>query len=141
MHDELESLAEILTASCRAVDPESTDKALENMQAQDISKIKGRFRTELTLASADVQEVIQRRLLAKTDAEPEVLTSIYDKETDNLQTLFRFGDGSIQLKGWRGSDAFCAYYPFHPYQFHLFQLRLISKFFAQNVHVRIHVPV
>jgi hypothetical protein len=25
------------------------------------------------------------------------------------------------LKGWRGSDEFCGLYPFHPYQFDLFQ--------------------
>ena len=34
-------------------------------QADDLSKIQGRFRTKLTLASADVQEVIQRRLLPR----------------------------------------------------------------------------
>jgi hypothetical protein len=47
----------------------------------------GRFKTQLTLASADVREVIQKRLLAKTEEEPEVLTDIYDREKDNLQTL------------------------------------------------------
>jgi hypothetical protein len=70
--------------------------------------------------------VIQKRLLAKKDEEPEVLTAIYDRERDNLQTLFRFGDNSKQFNGWRGSDAFCAYYPFHPYQFDLFQSAIIQ---------------
>ncbi len=95
--------------------------AFRGMVAQDISKIMGRFKTQLTLASADVKEVIQKRLLAKKEEEPEVLTSIYDREKDNLQTLFRFGDQSISFKGWRGSDEFCGLYPFHPYQFDLFQ--------------------
>jgi hypothetical protein len=93
-------------------------------QAENITKIMGRFKTQITLASADVQEVIQKRLLAKKEDEPEVLTSIYDKEKDNFQTLFRFGDGSIHLKGWRGSDEFCKFYPFHTYQFSLFQLAI-----------------
>ncbi|MBA4159441.1 MAG: BREX system P-loop protein BrxC [Gemmatimonadetes bacterium] len=84
--------------------------------AQDLTKIMGRFKTPLTLTSADVRYVIQKRLLAKHEAEPEILTTIFDRERENLQTLFRFGDGSIQLGGWRGSDAFCAFYPFHPYQ-------------------------
>lgn len=94
---------------------------LHGMRANDITKIQGRFRTRVTLASADVREVIQKRLLAKTEAEPEVLTDIWDREKDNLQTLYRFGDGSRTYGGWRGSDEFCALYPFHPYQFDLFQ--------------------
>jgi hypothetical protein len=95
--------------------------AFKGMAAQDITKIMGRFKTQLTLASADVREVIQKRLLAKREEEPEVLTNIYDREKANLETLFRFGDNSINLKGWRGSDEFCGLYPFHPYQFDLFQ--------------------
>jgi len=91
------------------------------MNAQDITKIQGRFKTRITLASADVREVIQKRLLAKKEDEPEVLTEIWDREKDNFQTLFRFGDQSRAFNGWRGSDEFCAFYPFHPYQFDLFQ--------------------
>ena len=90
-------------------------------QADDLSKIQGRFKTKLTLASADVQEVIQRRLLAKTPDEPEQLISIYEQEKDNFTTLYRFSDGSLQLKGWSDCQGFCGLYPFHPYQLSLFQ--------------------
>jgi hypothetical protein len=92
----------------------------------EFSKIQGRFKTKLTLASADVQEVIQRRLLAKHPDEPEQLISIYEKEKDNFTTLYRFGDGSIQLKGWGDCQSFCGLYPFHPYQLSLFQLAIQS---------------
>ena len=95
-------------------------------QADDLSKIQGRFRTKLTLASADVQEVIQRRLLEKKPEEPQELISIYGAEKDNFQTLFRFGDNSLQLKGWADCQAFCGLYPFHPYQLNLFQQALQS---------------
>ena len=94
---------------------------LKKDEGDDFTKIQGRFKTRLTLTSADVREVIQKRLLAKREAEPAVLTRIYDAEKENLRTLFRFGEGSVEYKGWRGSDEFCAYYPFHPYQFDLFQ--------------------
>ena len=90
-------------------------------QADDLSKIQGRFKTKLTLASADVQEVIQRRLLEKAPQEPEQLIAIYEQEKDNFTTLFRFGDSSIQLKGWSDCQSFCGLYPFHPYQLSLFQ--------------------
>ena len=95
-------------------------------QADDLSKIQGRFKTKLTLASADVQEVIQRRLLAKTPDEPEQLINIYEQERENFTTLFRFSDGSIQLKGWSDCQSFCGLYPFHPYQLSLFQQAIQS---------------
>ncbi len=95
-------------------------------QADDLSKIQGRFKTKLTLASADVQEVIQRRLLAKTPDEPEQLIAIYEQEKENFTTLFRFGNGSIQLKGWSDCQGFCGLYPFHPYQLSLFQQAIQS---------------
>jgi len=95
-------------------------------QADDLSKIQGRFKTKLTLASADVQEVIQRRLLAKDPDEPEQLIAIYEQEKENFSTLFRFGDGSIQLKGWSDCQSFCGLYPFHPYQLSLFQQAIQS---------------
>jgi hypothetical protein len=95
-------------------------------QADDLGKIQGRFKTKLTLASADVQEVIQRRLLAKTPDEPEQLINIYEQERENFTTLFRFSDGSIQLKGWGDCQSFCGLYPFHPYQLSLFQQAIQS---------------
>lgn len=126
----LQTVAETLGTACNGkawifvtsqANLEGVLGAFKGMEAQDISKIQGRFKTQLTLASADVREVIQKRLLAKKEPEPEILTDIYDKERDNLQTLYRFGDKSIQFNGWRGSDEFCGLYPFHPYQFDLFQ--------------------
>jgi len=95
-------------------------------QADDLSRIQGRFKTKMNLASADVQEVIQRRLLEKDPQEPEQLISIYEQEKENFTTLFRFGDGSIQLKGWLDCQGFCGLYPFHPYQLSLFQLAIQS---------------
>ncbi len=129
----LQTVAETLGTECNGrawifvtsqADLEGVLGAFKGMEAQDITKIMGRFKTQLTLASADVQEVIQKRLLAKKELEPEVLTAIYDKEKDNLQTLYRFGDNSIVYNGWRGSDEFCGLYPFHTYQFQLFQLAI-----------------
>ncbi len=129
----LQTVAETLGTVCGGkawvfvtsqADLEGVLGTFKNMQAQDITKIMGRFKTQLTLASADVREVIQKRLLAKKEDEPEILTAIFDREKENLQTLFRFGDGSIHLNGWRGSDEFCKFYPFHTYQFELFQIAI-----------------
>jgi len=113
---------------------------LDGAAAQDFTKIQARFKTRLTLTSADVREVIQKRLLAKKEAEPEVLVSIYDAEKENLQTLFRFADNSVEYKGWRGSDEFCAFYPFHPYQFNLFQ-RSIEQLSRHNAFTGKHTAI
>lgn len=129
----LQTVAETLGTVCQGrawvfvtsqADLEGVLGSFKGMEAQDITKITGRFKTKITLASADVREVIQKRLLAKSEDEPEILTKIYDREKDNLQTLYRFGDNSIVYRGWRGSDEFCKFYPFHPYQFDLFQLAI-----------------
>ena len=107
---------------------------------QDFTKIQGRFKTRLTLTSADVREVIQKRLLAKTETEPAALLNIYNAERENLQTLYRFVDGSVEYKGWRGSDEFCAYYPFVPYQFDLFQ-RAIEQLSGHSAFTGKHTAV
>ncbi len=113
---------------------------LRKEQGDDFTKIQGRFKTRPNLTSADVQEVIQKRLLAKTEAEPEVLTNIFDREKENLETLYRFTDDSVQYKGWRGSDEFCDLYPFHPYQFNLFQ-RAIEQLSKHDAFTGKHTSV
>ncbi len=81
----------------------------------------GPLQDRLTLTSADVREVIQKRLLAKTEEEPEALTSIYDVEKENLQTMYPLRRRLRAVPDLAGSDEFCDFYPFVPYQFDLFQ--------------------
>lgn len=113
---------------------------LRKEQGDDFTRVQGRFKTRPNLTSTDVREVIQRRLLAKSEEEPEVLTTIFDKEKENLVTLFRFSDDSVQYKGWRGSDEFCELYPFHPYQFDLFQ-RAIEQLSKHDAFTGRHTSV
>lgn len=94
--------------------------------ANDFTKIQGRFKTMLNLTSQDVAEVICRRLLAKNPAQPTELTKLYDAEKNNLKTLFQFGDGSRTYRPFKTEEDFCAFYPFHPYQFDLLQASLIA---------------
>ncbi|HEX9003531.1 MAG TPA: BREX system P-loop protein BrxC [Blastocatellia bacterium] len=71
----LQTVAETLGTVCNGrawifvtsqADLEGVLGLFKGMDGQDITKIMGRFKTQLTLASADVREVIQKRLLAKT---------------------------------------------------------------------------
>ncbi len=95
-------------------------------QENDFSKIQARFANRMPLNSADVAEVIQRRLLSKTDTAQITLGNLYDREENNLKTLFDFTDGSIRLKTYRDRAHFIASYPFPPYQYTLFQMAITS---------------
>jgi hypothetical protein len=113
---------------------------IQKTQSDEFSKIEARFKTRVNLTAADVLEVIGKRLLAKSEPEPEVLTAIYDPEKENLATLFRFGDESLDYKPWRGSDEFCSLYPFAPFHFHLFQ-RCVQQLSKHEIFAGRHTSV
>ncbi len=56
-------------------------------KANDFSKIQGRFKTRLSLSSANTDEVIQARLLTKTGAAKEELEAVYAIKGDILEVL------------------------------------------------------
>ena len=126
----LQTIAESLNTRCRGrswvvvTAQQDMDVIIGDMKArlgQDFSKIMGRFDVKLSLNATDVAEVIQRRLLAKTPNAEANLGDIYDDEAENLRTLFSFTDGTRTMRGYRDRDHFIASYPFHPYQYELFQ--------------------
>jgi hypothetical protein len=131
----LQTIAESLNTKCKGqawviVTSQQDMEAIigdgKAFQSQDFSKIMGRFGVKMPLNSADVAEVIQRRLLSKTDAGQITLSNLHDKEENNLRTLFDFTDGSIKLKNFDNREHFVSSYPFPPYQYMLFQMAITS---------------
>lgn len=90
-------------------------------QGNDFSKIQGRFKNRLKLTSADVAEVIKKRLLLKNGASKMPLKELYVAHSNHLKTMFDFVDGSKRYQNFRDCDDFIDTYPFIPYQFTLFQ--------------------
>lgn len=90
-------------------------------QGNDFSKIQARFKTRLKLTSADVEEVIRKRLLEKNDAGAAALSKIYDHEHANFKTLFNFVDGAKTYRNYVDEAHLIGTYPFVSYQFPLFQ--------------------
>ena len=90
-------------------------------QGNDFSKIQARFKTRLKLTSADVEEVIRKRLLEKNDAGVAALDKIYADQHANFKTLFDFVDGSKTYRNYADETHFIGTYPFVSYQFPLFQ--------------------
>ena len=95
-------------------------------QKHDFSRIQGRFTLKIPLTSANADEVIQKRLLCKTDDAQIVLNSIFEKEQNNIRTLLKFNDGSRQYQSYKDAEHFIITYPFIPYQFDLFQAAIKS---------------
>ncbi len=90
------------------------------VQGKDFSKIQGRFDTKLSLSSSDIDEVIKKRILDKTEEAKTSLKMIYDKEESIIKNLLTFKSATYQ-KVYKDSEDFAETYPFIPYQFKLLQ--------------------
>ena len=126
----LQTIAESLNTKCKGrawifvTSQEDMDKVVGDrtrQQGNDFSKIQARFKTRVKLTSADVEEVIRKRLLEKNAAGTSELDSIYAQESANFRTLFDFVDGAKTYRNYTDRDHFVGTYPFVSYQFPLFQ--------------------
>jgi len=126
----LQTVAESLATKCQGrawiivtaqEDMNSVLGDMSKQQGNDFTKIQARFANRLKLTSADVAEVIQRRLLTKNAQGAKLLAETYSQQINNFKTLFEFSDGGQQYKLYSNLEHFVYCYPFVPYQFTLFQ--------------------
>ncbi|MEA4994185.1 MAG: BREX system P-loop protein BrxC [Oscillibacter sp.] len=89
-----------------------------SVKGNDFSKIQGRFDTRLSLSSANVDEVIRKRILAKNQTATDTLTLLYDQKEAVIKNLITFTDDA-EKKLYADRGDFAAVYPFIPYQFNL----------------------
>jgi len=131
----LQTIAESLATKCRGrawvivtaqEDMNTVVGEMSRQQGNDFSKIQARFANRMKLTSADVAEVIQKRLLMKNASGVERLSVIYHEQCNNFKTLFDFADGSATYRNFQDRDHFVHSYPFIPYQFALFQSAIIN---------------
>ena len=94
---------------------------LPSSQANDFSKIQGRFKTRLTLSSANTDEVIQERLLKKQERAVPDLHSIFQDKGDVLKSQLSFSSDNPSLRNFTDEESFAVNYPFTPFQFQLLQ--------------------
>jgi hypothetical protein len=126
----LQTITEELGTICRrrawviVTSQEDMDAVLGDMsktKKQDFSKIQGRFYPPLSLSSANVDEVIQSRLLAKLpDVRPE-LETLFKQRGDILKNQLTFKNCGMTFRQFKDGDDFVKNYPFAPYQFQLIQ--------------------
>ncbi len=131
----LQTIAESLNTKCQGrawvfvTSQEDMDKVVGDrtkQQGNDFSKIQARFRTRVKLTSADVEEVIRKRLLEKNEAGETALAKIYAEQHANFKTLFDFVDGAKTYRNYTDEAHFAGTYPFVSYQFPLFQAAIES---------------
>ena len=103
---------------------EDMEKVVGDMnksQLNDFSRIQARFNIKIPLTSANVDEVIEKRLLKKNDSAQKKLATAYKKESAHLESLLSFSEAGVQFKGFDNHIDFGNKFPFVPYQFDLFQ--------------------
>jgi hypothetical protein len=102
-------------------DIDSVVGEMKQSKANDFSKIQGRFRSRLSLSSANVDEVIQARLLAKRPEVVDELQILFKEKGDILKNQLTFINCGMTLKPYKDAEDFAKAYPFAPYQFQLVQ--------------------
>jgi hypothetical protein len=143
----LQTIVEELGVLCRGrawvvvTSQEDIDAVLGELRssnkANDFSKIQGRFKTRLSLSSANVDEVIQERLLAKRPEAKPILEKLYAQKGDVIQHQLTFKNVGMTFKKIRDAEDFARNYPFVPYQFKLLQkiFESIRKAGATGLHL------
>jgi hypothetical protein len=95
--------------------------SVTKVKGNDFSKIQGRFNTRISLSSANVDEVIKKRILKKTQVATDTLKLLYENKSFILKNLITFSADTPEKKFYADSDDFAEVYPFIPYQFNLLQ--------------------
>ena len=122
----LQSLVEKLGSECMGkvwvvcTGQEAIDEIIKARE-NEFSRIQARFKTRLSLTSSSADEVIQKRILLKTDKAKQDLERVYITNDSVLRNLFSFTDSIQDIKGYSGASEFSRNFPFVPYQFILMQ--------------------
>ena len=119
----LQTVTEDLGTACQGkawviVTSQQDIDSITKTKGNDFSKIQGRFDTRLSLSSANVDEVIRKRVLEKNEYGRTSLELLYEEKETVLKNLILFNDG-VEKKLYTGKDNFAEVYPFIPYQFNL----------------------
>ena len=99
--------------------------SITKVKGNDFSKIQGRFDTRISLSSANVDEVIKKRILDKNDTATQMLRLLYGQKATTIKNKIVFNDG-VEKKLYADENDFALVYPFVPYQFNLLASVLTS---------------
>ena len=126
----LQTVTEDLGTTCHGkvwiiVTSQQDIDSITKTKGNDFSKIQGRFDTRLSLSSANVDEVIKKRILDKSTTAEQTLRLLYEQKSTIIKNLIVFNDG-VEKKLYTNERDFALVYPFVPYQFNLLASVLTS---------------
>ncbi len=126
----LQTVTEELGKECKGkawviVTSQQDIDSITKVKGNDFSKIQGRFDTRLALSSANVDAVIKKRILDKTETAALSLRLLYEQKATIIKNLIVFNDG-VEKKLYANAKDFTEVYPFIPYQFNLLASVLTS---------------
>ena len=126
----LQTVREELSKECKGkawviVTSQQDVDSIMKVKGNDFSKIQGRFATRLALSSANVDEVIKKRILEKNETGAQTLRLLYEQKATIIKNLIVFNDG-VEKKLYADEKDFAGVYPFVPYQFNLLASVLTS---------------
>ena len=105
----LQSIVEKLGSECQGkvwvmcTGQEAIDEIIK-VRSDEFSRIQARFKTRLSLTSSSVDEVIQKRILKKTDQASDKLLTLYHENDSVLRNLFTFTNSMLDIKGYCGAQ-------------------------------------
>lgn len=124
----LQTIVEELGMKCQGrawvivTSQQKIDKVIDVKNGKvDFSKIQGRFNTRISMSSANVDEVIKKRLLAKKPTARNILKDLYQNEGLSLENKISFQGNKKIYPKIQNEQNFVDTYPFLPYQFELLQ--------------------
>ena len=111
--------------------------SITKTMGEDFSKIQGRFDTRIALSSANVDEVIRKRILFKIPEANAVLKDLYADQGSYIKNNITFSEGTPNMRLYADADEFAEVYPFIPYQFDLLGnvLTSIRQFSSSGKHL------
>jgi hypothetical protein len=96
-------------------------KMQEGSRKNDFSRIQQRFE-RISLSSSNVNEVIEKRLLDKTEPAAEALAKLYNEKGDIIRSQLSFEKtNAAEFSNFSSEENFVSSYPFAPYQYNLIQ--------------------
>lgn len=120
----LQTITEDLGTACQGkawivVTSQQDIDSITKTMGDNFSKIQGRFDTRIALSSANVDEVIRKRILYKTENATVILEDLYNATESILKNIVTFSEGTPEMPLYADANDFVEVYPFIPYQFKL----------------------
>lgn len=90
-----------------------------------LNKVEARFKTRIPIAAEEIDKIIRKRLLDKSDAGKQELEKYYDKNSGMIQSVTNIA--GLALSATKDGETYADYYPFFEHQFTMLQYFLFGS--------------